>query len=225
MTAAGGRTAATGSPDLGTTLSTISRSRVQWPSSGAVASSAVLPHADQRSHDGETRQDDQGCVEGWDPPDLVTLYDVDTDGQDQSTESPTCARWRRAIRWGAIRRLRRLDARGVPGSRWFDRTLAAPAPTRHEGHGNDEKLLPFIGCTKGTPHRQVLSDSVQQISGVHGPTLLSLPPVGRMHRREIARLGHSAHGARPLDRAGQFRHPWRVAVTSSVRGLHTWAAR
>ena len=112
---AGPSTAATKSPV--TTLRAISGKRGPEVRVSAVASSAVLPHADKRSHDGETRQDDQGGVEGWDPPDLITLYDVDPHGQHHSTESPTCARWRRTIRWGTIRRLRRLEGRVVPGGR------------------------------------------------------------------------------------------------------------
>ena len=164
------------SPRSGTVLRNIPRTRAPRSASGAVTALAVLQQADEHSHRTETRQDDQGRVECWDPPDLVTLYDVDPHGQDQATESPTCAGWRLA---SAIRRLRCLDGAGVPGDRWLDRPFTASAPTRHDGYGNDEKPFALIGCAKGASHRYVLGNFCPAALGCSRFDLPFLPaPLG-----------------------------------------------
>ena len=53
----------------------------------AVASSTVLQQAEHNSHQAETRQGDKDRVECRDPPDLITVYDVDPYGQDQTTKA------------------------------------------------------------------------------------------------------------------------------------------
>ena len=121
--------------------------------SDMVASSAALQQAHENSYHAETCQDDQGSVVCWDPPDLITLYDVNPHGQDEATESPTCAGWRLTIGCGVLRRLLCLDGTGMPCRWWLDRAFTSSAPTRHECDGNDQKSFSLIGCAKGAPHR------------------------------------------------------------------------
>ena len=75
---------------------------------------AVLQRTHQHSDQADARQDDDRHVECGDPPDLITVDDIDTYGHDHAAESPSRAGWWRAIASrGGTRGLYGVDRAGL----------------------------------------------------------------------------------------------------------------